>query len=344
MTYSGWRWMLPYNQGGPGFYLPLSGGTMTGGVDCADSALFLRWRDGAQAEVYIHVDAQGVLYFDRPNDVQNHTRLLFDDNGIQLTDASGSARLTRTDLADLTDSGATTLHKHDHGDMDGLADDDHALYHTDGRADTWLGTKDSDDVAEGASNRYLTAAQETALTGGGNADAQHVHDLSATTGDLDDVADGASYKRLSAAHHTDLTDSGDCTIHYHKDPSGQITNLAFAHQRTVTQNGYLRGPDRISDNNWLGFVLPRSGSITAVTVYCGVAPSGSAHNFRVFKNGVYLSGAQASVSAGSQSATATFSTGTYTFAAGDALRGAAWQNALNTPAQHAGMLVEVTYD
>jgi hypothetical protein len=36
--------------------------------------------------------------------------------------------LTAANHTDLTDGGATTLHKHDHGNMDGLADDDHTQY------------------------------------------------------------------------------------------------------------------------------------------------------------------------------------------------------------------------
>ncbi|HEX9679580.1 MAG TPA: hypothetical protein VGA08_03100, partial [Candidatus Saccharimonadales bacterium] len=44
----------------------------------------------------------------------------------------------------------------DHGALGGLSDDDHSQYHTDARADTWLATKDSDDVVEGATNLYLT--------------------------------------------------------------------------------------------------------------------------------------------------------------------------------------------
>lgn len=38
------------------------------------------------------------------------------------------SHLTAAQLTDLTDAGATTLHKHDHGGMDGLGDDDHAQY------------------------------------------------------------------------------------------------------------------------------------------------------------------------------------------------------------------------
>jgi len=39
-----------------------------------------------------------------------------------------STNFTGTNWTDLTDGGATTLHKHDHGGMDGLADDDHTGY------------------------------------------------------------------------------------------------------------------------------------------------------------------------------------------------------------------------
>jgi len=39
-----------------------------------------------------------------------------------------SANFTGTDWTDLTDAGATTLHKHDHGGLDGLGDDDHTQY------------------------------------------------------------------------------------------------------------------------------------------------------------------------------------------------------------------------
>ena len=50
-----------------------------------------------------------------------------------LDDQSGayyldSANFTGANWTDLTDAGATTLHKHDHGGMDGLTDDDHGHY------------------------------------------------------------------------------------------------------------------------------------------------------------------------------------------------------------------------
>jgi len=39
-----------------------------------------------------------------------------------------SANFSGTNWTDLTDTGATTLHKHDHGGLDGLTDDDHTQY------------------------------------------------------------------------------------------------------------------------------------------------------------------------------------------------------------------------
>jgi len=44
----------------------------------------------------------------------------------------------------------------DHGDLAGLTDDDHPQYHTDGRADTWLSGKTTDNIVEGTTNLYYT--------------------------------------------------------------------------------------------------------------------------------------------------------------------------------------------
>ena len=51
--------------------------------------------------------------------------LLDDQSGAYYRD---SANFTGVNWTDLTDAGATTLHKHDHGGMDGLTDDDHGHY------------------------------------------------------------------------------------------------------------------------------------------------------------------------------------------------------------------------
>ena len=51
--------------------------------------------------------------------------LLDDQSGAYYLD---SANFTGVNWTDLTDTGATTLHKHDHGGMDGLSDNDHPQY------------------------------------------------------------------------------------------------------------------------------------------------------------------------------------------------------------------------
>lgn len=50
----------------------------------------------------------------------------------------------------------------DHGALTGLLDDDHTQYHTDARALTWLGTRSTDDLPEGATNLYYTDARVSA--------------------------------------------------------------------------------------------------------------------------------------------------------------------------------------
>jgi hypothetical protein len=45
-----------------------------------------------------------------------------------IEDGAEVNNISDADATDLTDGGATTLHKHDHGGMDGLADDDHPQY------------------------------------------------------------------------------------------------------------------------------------------------------------------------------------------------------------------------
>ena len=50
----------------------------------------------------------------------------------------------------------------DHGGLAGLGDDDHTQYLNNSRADTWLATKDTDDLAEGAVNLYYTNARADA--------------------------------------------------------------------------------------------------------------------------------------------------------------------------------------
>lgn len=51
-----------------------------------------------------------------------------DHTGLSNLNSTDYTHLTAANHTDLTDGGATTLHKHDHGGMDGLTDDDHTQY------------------------------------------------------------------------------------------------------------------------------------------------------------------------------------------------------------------------
>ena len=58
----------------------------------------------------------------------------------------------------------------DHGELEGLADDDHPQYHNDARALTWIGTRSTSDLPEG-SNLYYTDERvddRLAAAGGGS--------------------------------------------------------------------------------------------------------------------------------------------------------------------------------
>ena len=70
--------------------------------------------------------------------------------------------LTQTQYDDLTDGGATTLHKHDHGGMDGLDDNDHgAIYYTETEVDTALAAKANDNVVVKLSGNQTVAGIKT---------------------------------------------------------------------------------------------------------------------------------------------------------------------------------------
>ena len=81
------------------------------------------------------------------------------------------------DYTDLTDSGATTLHKHDHGNLDGLNGDDHSQYHNDTRGDARYLYRENEGVFtpnadyEPATKKYVddnVVAKGTAIYGDGS--------------------------------------------------------------------------------------------------------------------------------------------------------------------------------
>lgn len=78
---------------------------------------------------------------------------------IIVQEGAATAAQIQTSFANILSLGNVT----DHGNLSGLSDDDHLQYHTDLRADAWLATKDTDELAEGAGNLYYTDARVNTL-------------------------------------------------------------------------------------------------------------------------------------------------------------------------------------
>lgn len=71
--------------------------------------------------------------------------------------------ITTNALTDTITISSTATGVTDHGALTGLADDDHAQYHNDSRADTWLATKTTTNLAEGANLYYTSGRFDTAF-------------------------------------------------------------------------------------------------------------------------------------------------------------------------------------
>lgn len=90
-----------------------------------------------------------------------------------LASAAGGRTSFAANWTDLTDAGATTLHKHDHGGLDGLGDDDHSIYALlagrSGGQSINGGTAANDDLTlQGTSNATRTSSYVLLQTNGGN--------------------------------------------------------------------------------------------------------------------------------------------------------------------------------
>ena len=93
----------------------------------------------------------------------------------------------------------------DHGALTGLSDDDHAQYHTSGRADTWLATKNLDAVIDSATRLAMTSAERTKLTSVAMNANNYVHPNH--TGDVTSLADGAQTIAANAVTTAKILDA-----------------------------------------------------------------------------------------------------------------------------------------
>lgn len=116
----------------------------------------------------------------------------------------------------------------DHGSIAGLSDDDHTQYHTDARADTWLATKDTDDLAEG-SNLYFTDERAQDAVGSALTDTATVN-FTYTDGSNQITADvlKAGVEALLFDHASTVTPSGTTQTIDWDDGNGATIDLGSA--------------------------------------------------------------------------------------------------------------------
>lgn len=175
-----------------------SGGTISGDVslekaapnlDLVDSGSTRHWRFRQ------HVDK---LYFQSStNSYGSSSNILTFENGIATFyarvkgfDATESNDFVTKSQLDASGGGAS-----DHGALTGLSDDDHAQYHTDARALTWLGTRSTTDLSEGSNLYYTTARANAAIDA--RVDKAFVDELNVDADTLDGV-DSGSFIRSDA--------------------------------------------------------------------------------------------------------------------------------------------------
>ncbi len=107
----------------------------------------------------------------------------------------------------------------DHGLLSGLGDDDHTQYHNDSRADTWLSGKDTDDLSEGSTNKYMTTTEKTKV---GYISVTQAVDLDTIESDTN-----TNNAKVSNATHTgEVTGSGALTV--------DVTAISNKTSKTVT--------------------------------------------------------------------------------------------------------------
>lgn len=130
--------------------------------------------------------------------------------------------LTSADKTDLTDGGATTLHKHDHGGMDGLADDDHGQYHNDARGDARYHQK-TEFVA--VSTGVPDAGKPVKLDAAGEIDSSMINDGDIDHGSIGGLGDDDHSQYLNNTRHDTTTRHPLGTVVPHDD-HGALSGLS----------------------------------------------------------------------------------------------------------------------
>lgn len=124
-------------------------------TDAGAGALFLS-DDGTYKSVPPPLTSHSALD-DLTND--DHLQYHTDARALAWWNAAGATGQTDGWIPTADSNGITfvdpsTVGRTDHGDLDGLTDDDHPQYHNDARALAWLNTQDTDQLPEGPTNLY----------------------------------------------------------------------------------------------------------------------------------------------------------------------------------------------
>lgn len=177
-------------------------------------------------------DYQTAVMQDLDDRVSRAITLSTDDNasGISLEIPSVSARANKVVAFDATGSvivqeagsgggGGVT----DHGSLTGLSDDDHTLYHTASRANTWLATKTTDNLTQGSNNKYMTLAGSGSATNASRSDHDHAGVYSQTTHDHTGTYEPVISPKNSAFNTSFGTSAGQSAEGNH---SHNLSNLA----------------------------------------------------------------------------------------------------------------------
>jgi hypothetical protein len=170
--------------------------------------------------IYDSDDVSKVLVFDLAGITTANTRTI--------TPADADMTLLSTaQYTDLTDAGATTLHKHDHGGMDGLGDDDHTQYilHS-------LATAANDFLIASGSGAFV---KKTLAEAGAILEGDIVH------GNLQGVGDGSDHSFIdqdvtsgsSPLFGSILAKAGETGINFNADGA---TDLYYDNAKVVATN------------------------------------------------------------------------------------------------------------
>ena len=162
-----------------------------------------------------------LLDFSGSNLTDLATRNHNDLQSVQGGAAADYYHLTLVQHTDLTDAGATTLHKHDHGGQDGLSDDDHTQYLL------ASGTRAlSADWDAGSWEIRAQTFESDVITGTAPMVVASTTKVTNLNADLLDDQSGAYYldsANFTGTNWTDLTDSGETSLHTHSATS--VTNF-----------------------------------------------------------------------------------------------------------------------